>query len=219
MRRILGLGSAGTVLIALVFLAFKTADLKPTRSAPAIALATGSVPTVRQAVVQAISLVSGHGLFAQPHRSKKTGAVAVPVIYESVEILGASQPDGSVVVVFSLPVSEGFVKDGRYTTVKLLELRFTKSGVNTTWYSKSAGTILATPFIRGERDDRFCRAIAVVCSTLPNRSRMEFAARVMEEPKRGELSIYVERIPYTPGGHTLYLLSKNMKIIEIGAGA
>jgi hypothetical protein len=170
--------------------------------------------------VRAIGLSREWRLFSQPIVLKGRDPDPNFVVYKSAEILGLKEPDGTVKVVFSRPTSEVMVTAGRKATAKLLEVNFTKTGVISRSI-ESAGKDNRQPVNADAREARFCKAIIAVCARLRNGDKSEFAVGVAEDKnsRKHKLTVMVERVPYTPGGHTLYIMSNDMKVAEIAPGA
>jgi hypothetical protein len=130
-----------------------------------------------------------------------------------VEIAAARLPDGSVRVAFSLPVSRLIVSEGRKSTRLEDETIFTARSVSQ-----------VRRYLRGPEDppvdpstsEALARAIRTVCGELSDADTMEFAVSASEEPDG--FSVLVEVIPYTPGGHTFFRLSRDFAIVRVSPG-
>jgi hypothetical protein len=133
--------------------------------------------------------------------------------HESVEIAAARRPDGSVRVAFSLPVSQVIVAEGRMATKLEDETIFTaRSASHVRRYEH--GT--EDPPVKPSTSESLARAVRTVCGQLSEAEAMEFAVSVSEEPDG--FSVLVTGIPYTPGGHTLYRLSRDFAIVGVVPG-
>jgi len=129
----------------------------------------------------------------------------------SVEIEAARQPDGSVRVAFSLPVSQTIVADGRLATRLEDEAIFTARSVSyRRRYVKGPGDPAAE--MQSSILELRARAVRAVCSGLRDAATMELAVGVMEEPDG--FSVLLERIPYTPGGHRIYRVSNSFEVVD-----
>ena len=172
--------------------------------------------TVKEAIVKAVDLASGHNIFNR--NIVKHGAVS-PDYFRSVEVLGAKESDGSITVRFGLPISSTIDSKGRMTTKKLLEVRFTDGRAKVLSSAKDRDAISEAD------DDNFRRAIAAVlcCQEPPweakragSGNRIEFA--VMISRLEQGLLVLVHCIPYVAGGHTGYTISKDNQVLHIGRG-
>jgi hypothetical protein len=157
-------------------------------------------PPVKQCLLRALGDPARQELFA--HRS--------------VEIAVARQPDGSVRVAFSLPVSQTIVADGRLATRLEDETIFTaRTVIYRRRYVKGPGDPAAQ--VPASTLELRARAVRAVCSQMEDAESMEFAVGVGED--QDGYSVLVERIPYTPGGHTIHAVSKDFEVVAILPGA
>lgn len=190
------------------------------------ALAPGAVAadgasglSATDAIVKATEVAIGHHVFNR-HQPLKDGSIR-PNRFRRVEVLAERHDDGSVRVLFSLPISSKVVSKGRMATQKLLEIRFTNTDPSTKRFSVDGDAIS-----KGD-DVRFCRALAAVLrkSNPPSGRRskdhdnhVEFAVTISRRDGE-ELFLTVERVPYLPGGHTGYVVSKENEVLRVLRGA
>ncbi|MGH7137857.1 MAG: hypothetical protein ACREHD_19070 [Pirellulales bacterium] len=169
----------------------------PENQAPAttqIQITEKPLPTVKEAIAKAIDHTKAHQLF----------------LNKSIEIAAAKEPDGTVKVVFSRPTSDIIEAEGRLPVKPIVAVRFTQMDVPATQPEKMGQAELQ------ERADALAKAVRAVCSRLAVADKMEFAVRAAKDD--GGFSVLVERIPYTPGAHTLYQISSDFEVVNVFSG-
>ncbi|MGH7137088.1 MAG: hypothetical protein ACREHD_15210 [Pirellulales bacterium] len=72
------------------------------------------------------------------------------------------------------------------------------------------------PPIEAQAIDEIQKLGGAVCSRLAAADKMEFAVKAGKDDSG--FSVLVERIPYTPGAHTLYQLSSDFDVVNVVAG-
>ena len=174
-----------------------------------MALDSSSNQTVKAALIQAVGLSRGHNIF-NIYDAQNDGTL-LRDRFRNVEIRAERNPDGSVIVAFSLPLSNVIVSEGRKSTGTMLEVKVSPSS------ARSKGF----PFDKGEvsksDEDRLCAAIATVLEQTPNeKPKIEVVVGTMMRGKG--LAVLVTRIPYMPGGHTIFILSEKNEIEKIIPG-
>ena len=168
----------------------------PTESdsrATSVKVAVQSLPSIKEAILKAIDRSKGQNLFAQ----------------RSVEIAASKQPDGSLKVLFSVPTSNVMVTAGRKATKLVYEVVFIRGGVATEPHAEPDHE-RPDPGDFEPNSHSLARAASAVCSQLREEDEMEFAVRVSQEADG--FFVVIERIPYRPGSHTGYRVSKDFEI-------
>ena len=160
---------------------------------PKVQITEKPLPSVKEAISKAIDHTRAHQLF----------------LSKSIEIAATKEPDGTVKVVFSRPTSDIIAAEGRLPTKRIVEVQFTEEDVPPTQPEHEEKAEAR------ERADALANAARAVCSKLAARDKMEFA--VSASKNYGGFFVLVESIPYTPGAHRLYKLSKDFQVVrEIG---
>lgn len=164
-----------------------------TQPAAVVEVAVQPIPSPKEAILRAIELSKREKLF----------------VHHSVEIAASKQPDGSVKVLFSVPTSNVMVTAGRKATEPICEVNFTRAGATVELHCKPDHH-KPDPRDSESNSESLARAASTVCSGLREDDEMAFAIGVSQETDG--FFVMTERIPYTPGGHTGYKVSKDFKI-------
>jgi hypothetical protein len=152
------------------------------------------LPAVKEAIAKAIDHTKTYQLF----------------LSKRIEIAAAKEPDGTVKVVFSGPTSDVIAAEGRLPIKPIVAVRFTEMDVPAAQPEKKGQAESQ------ERADALAKAVRAVCSRLAVADKMEFAVTAGKDD--GGFTVLVERIPYTPGAHTLYQISSDFEVVNVFAG-
>lgn len=161
---------------------------------PRIQIREKPLPTVKDAISRAIDHTTAYQLFLK----------------KSIEIAATKEPDGTVKVVFSRPTSDIIATEGRLPIKPIVEVQFTEKDVPATPPEQKGQAELQ------ERADALAKAVRAVCSEVAVGDKEEFAVSATKDD--GAFSVFVERIPYTPGGHTLYQVSNDFEVVSVHRG-
>jgi hypothetical protein len=201
MRKALFVGIAALVTVGWLF-PQGNAQTKPAAKAggaensrvPQIQITEKPLPTVKDAISRAIDHTTAYQLFLK----------------KSIEIAATKEPDGTVKVVFSRPTSDIIATEGRLPIKPVVEVQFTEKDVPATRPEQKRQAELQ------QRADALAKAVRAVCSEVAVGDKVEFAVRASKD--EDGFSVLVERIPYTPGAHTLYQVSNRFEIVDVSPG-
>ena len=168
--------------------------------------------TVKAALIRAVGLSQGHNIF-NIYDAQKDGTL-LRDRFRDIEIRAERNSDGSVTVAFSRPLSHVMVSVGRKPTIKMLEVIVAPSSST----SKELNLPSDKEEVSKRDEDRLCAAIAIALEQdLKENPVIEVAVGTMM--RDNGLTVFIERIPYMPGGHTTYIISEKNEIEEVWPGA
>lgn len=160
-----------------------------------------AAPGIAAAAARAIEIASQQPIFAKPF------------------IISAAAAPGGVRVSFRVPESNVMVAPGQKKTRELFTVLVRESDAVV---SAPEWRVAQGEAASGKRQEQLAKAAARATEHLyadGKRTSLDLELSVRHDDGKGEYSVLVQRIPYTPGAHTLVLLSDSLSVTRVIPGS